>query len=327
MNRLRCSVGWSCVALLLLFFPLDGFAQDVIRPGDYAVVTCERAAFGLKDQAYDPLSRGRVLWVTEVRAPWIGGVLLKSDPAQRGWVAAGDVARLSEPEENQAQVASLAQAIDRWARVGAKVYLNGEGKVHAIDASNLSLPDAAFVTCSLFTSVVSFDAGGNPLTDEGLKSLVQMPRLERLYVDHTSITDEGLKLLPPLSRLEVLVLSHCPITGDGLAEIKRLSTLRTLNLKGCAIKDEDLAPIASLGDLEVLVLAKTQIAGPGLEFVGDLDRLRVLNLNDTNVDDASLTHLEGMPSLRMLYVRNTKVTKKGVDQLDPTLNSCAIYRR
>jgi hypothetical protein len=48
-------------------------------------------------------------------------------------------------------------------------------------------------------------------------------------------------------------------------------------------------------------------------------------VDNSEVQDAGLVHLEGMPSLRMLHAYNTALSREAADQLDGTLNSCAIY--
>lgn len=77
-------------------------------------------------------------------------------------------------------------------------------------------------------SVVGLDLSENPITDEGLRCVAEVPHLQWLQLSGTRITDEGLKHLRGLEHLRVLDLSDTRITqgaAQHLAEIKHLEAV------------------------------------------------------------------------------------------------------
>ena len=71
----------------------------------------------------------------------------------------------------------------------------------------------------------------SPLTDEGLASMQNMPRLSALRVGFTDVTDTGLSNLSALSALENLELRNTGVTDAGLEHFRTLKNLRVLSLE------------------------------------------------------------------------------------------------
>jgi hypothetical protein len=298
-------------------------AED-LQPGDTAVVVRGGVEFGLRGREIARLDKGAEVIVTEVSDPWIGCEVLVAGKEELGWIHKRDlIKRVVWEDVPTATDADSAVAALR--AVNCRVDLDGQGRVHAIDAGESLLPDEALACCRFFQHLVVLDLGGTKITDAGMQHLKGLVSLERLYLDHTKITDQGLPHLQGLKNLEVLVLAGTEVTGAGLAAIEPLAELRTLNLSYCAIQDEDLQHISVLTKLEVLTMRHTIISGEGFQYLRPIKPLRVLNVDNSEVQDAGLVHLEGMPSLRMLHAHNTAISQEAADQLDGTLNSCAIY--
>jgi hypothetical protein len=70
----------------------------------------------------------------------------------------------------------------------------------------------------------------SPLTDEGLASLKNMPRLSTLRIGFTNVTDRGLAHLSELSALEDLELRNTDVTDAGLEHLRTLKNLSVLSL-------------------------------------------------------------------------------------------------
>lgn len=79
-----------------------------------------------------------------------------------------------------------------------------------------------------------------PVSDEVLKHLRHLPRLELLHLDHTLVRGAGLKHLTELPRLNHLRLRGTPLTDVGLKHIASFPQLKLLNVTHTQISDEAL---------------------------------------------------------------------------------------
>ena len=59
------------------------------------------------------------------------------------------------------------------------------------------------------------------VTDEGLKELKKLERLQRLVLYRTAVTDAGMKELSSLKQLQMLVLSLTRVTDAGMNELQK----------------------------------------------------------------------------------------------------------
>jgi hypothetical protein len=66
------------------------------------------------------------------------------------------------------------------------------------------------------------------VTDEGLKTIAQLPSLRQLHVDHTTISDNGIKNLIPLNELIYLNLVNTKITDQGLSYLSSLKKIKNI---------------------------------------------------------------------------------------------------
>lgn len=82
----------------------------------------------------------------------------------------------------------------------------------------------------------------NPdVTDETLKHLAAMSRLQELSLNESQVTDAGLKLLAQLPKLQQLRLRNTRITDAGFREsLMPLELLRNVDVTGTAVKSNTL---------------------------------------------------------------------------------------
>jgi len=71
-----------------------------------------------------------------------------------------------------------------------------------------------------------------PVTDESLKCIASLHRLESLDLSNTDVTDAGLIFLIDLSALRILNLSYTDVTDVGLEVLTSLASLEALDLEG-----------------------------------------------------------------------------------------------
>jgi Leucine-rich repeat (LRR) protein len=86
--------------------------------------------------------------------------------------------------------------------------------------------------------------------------------LVKLDLSETAVTDEGLKELLPLKKLNTLYLPggqyHSTVTDKGLAVLAKLTNLTTLSLAGTQVTDAGLKELAKLTNLTTLILPASQ---------------------------------------------------------------------
>ena len=90
-------------------------------------------------------------------------------------------------------------------------------------------------------------AGGIRITDLGLAKLAKLKNLKRLEVSGAKLTNDGLKPLLTLSRLERLSLWNCQAVDDkAIKSLGQLKTLRFLDVSDTAITAEGLKQLSAL---------------------------------------------------------------------------------
>lgn len=141
-------------------------------------------------------------------------------------------------------------------------------------------------------------------------------RVVSVSLRNTKTTDNDLKQLAKLPRLEMLDLTNTRITGAGLAHLKGLNNLRVLSLWKTRVDDSGLDNLKGLTKMRQLVLDETKVTDGGLVHLKGMTELEEwLGLTDTKVTDQGLQALTGFKKLKSLNLRRTLVTEDGVNQL------------
>jgi len=99
---------------------------------------------------------------------------------------------------------------------------------------------------------------GNQVTDEGVKALSSLSKLEYLAMSGTEkVTSSGFSHLGSLQNLKGLGLGMSPINDDGLSNLAGLSQLEFLDLTGAKIGDRGIGHLRGLKSLQSLALVST----------------------------------------------------------------------
>ncbi len=81
------------------------------------------------------------------------------------------------------------------------------------------------------------------MTNAGLKSLDQHPRLKLIRLRSPQVTDEGLQVFSQLPNLRWLHLMEVPVTDAGLEILRQMAQLESLYLDGDRATDEGLSKL------------------------------------------------------------------------------------
>lgn len=109
-----------------------------------------------------------------------------------------------------------------------------------------------------------FLTGVSKCNDEKLSVLLPIKdQIAQLDLGRTIITDAGLKTVAQLPRLAVLDLRQTKITDAGLAALSSLKKLQSLNLFGTEITDAGLKQLAAIKSLKQVTVFQTKVTDAG----------------------------------------------------------------
>lgn len=219
------------------------------------------------------------------------------------------------------------EVIERLRAAGdsAKFTLDDEGRLKTISTHTLFAPqaelsaDLKWLTHCLRLEAISLEHPDRlgAFGDGSLKPLGELPHLRvvRLYrCEH--VTDEGLKHLGGLGRLEEFALTSNHATGSGLRQLTMCHDLRRLHLGGRGATDEGLAALAELPHIEQLTLSGQNLTDDSLATVAKLPKLKALTLgNSQNFTADGLAHLAALKQLRTLHLWDLPVDESALPTL------------
>ncbi len=186
------------------------------------------------------------------------------------------------------------------------------------DADLISLLDLSEVQCvNLF---------GEGFTDACLEHLAQLPHLDLLDLNETSITIYGLSRFSRFRELHCLTLRG--IRDSELDSIDRLTGLEHLQIiSSPEFTDAGLAHLKSMSSIHALDVYRTPITGEGFRYLVALANLRALRLDDTQVNNDAIGYLTEMSNLRSLDIDESLIDEAGLKRLREGLPDCEITLR
>ncbi len=146
------------------------------------------------------------------------------------------------------------------------------------------------------------------IEDAQLKYLENLTGLVDLDLEETDVSDQGLRWLHKLNKLERLKLRASLVTGKGLVYLKPLSSLTDLSLANIAIGDEGLENLVGLKKLTGLTLSRAQMTDQGLKRIAPMSQLEKLDIEFNKISDAGIASLVGLKNLKELLLSDTLVT-------------------
>ncbi len=98
---------------------------------------------------------------------------------------------------------------------------------------------------SIGKNIVQLNLASSNVDDAMLAAVKDMPHLNRLYLERTTVTDKGIENLAGLQYLEYLNLYQTKVTDSGLAQLQSLPKLRSLYLWQSGVSPEGVAKFVS----------------------------------------------------------------------------------
>lgn len=111
---------------------------------------------------------------------------------------------------------------------------------------------------------LSLELRGSPLSDKGLKSLVENTTLIGLDLSGTKVTSQGiLQATARLERVELLDLSFTEVDDAGIRSLSSMKRLRYLSLIGSRVGDDGLDSLSKCDSLRELYVGHSNITSAG----------------------------------------------------------------
>ena len=91
--------------------------------------------------------------------------------------------------------------------------------VQSVYVRCLPVNDKDLDSISRFGNCEAMDLGGTEITDDGVRFLTRMPRLQYLFLWHTGVSDIAANVLATLSQLRMLSLHDTLVSEDALTAL------------------------------------------------------------------------------------------------------------
>lgn len=191
---------------------------------------------------------------------------------------------------------------------------------------------------SIQTSKVPSLRLGDPFaSDATLEWLSSATELQELYLEKASVTDQGMRHLHSLHKLEILDIRQTALTSRGLEwlaglplktlwvgeqiddvgvrQISRIATLEELSVSGPLITDAGINCLRELPNLRRLGLYADKVRGDGFECLSSLDKLEVLALDIMSFTEVAARHIAQAPNLKSLYLSGVNLEPHAIGAL------------
>ena len=186
--------------------------------------------------------------------------------------------------------------------------------------------DEGLATMRNWTKIERINARGTKVTDNTLALLAGKTTITALDIGYAEVTDSGLQQLSTLPNLRELAFGGNKLTEVGLQVLRTMPQLRTLDLSGrqrtdsglwsLGTTDLGLDPIATVAELRQLNLSGLGVTSRGLGKLKPLAKLERLDLHACKrIGDEAVPHLAALPALKWVDVRDTAFTAAGVESL------------
>jgi hypothetical protein len=153
-------------------------------------------------------------------------------------------------------------------------------------------------------------------TDEALKLITKLRRLNSVNLSNAEINDDQLAYLAKMNHLNNVSINVTPITDAGLVHLVGLPAIQTLHASHTKITDKGMEQITKLPTLTILNISNTGITDQGIKQIAQMPNLNWLLIQSTSVTDAGLAELESLKELRRLTIsKEMKISKEGIQKL------------
>jgi len=184
-------------------------------------------------------------------------------------------------------------------------HLRNMPQLKGLDVQHASLSDASLKLLATLPNLDYLHLPNEGLTDAGVAYLGKLTGLKCLWIDCASnspLTDESLRVVGGLHRLEELDIGGTGFTAKGIEHLFDLKGLRVLSFIGSDMNDDHLKQLAKLKTLRSLSWAfHSDVTLSDLKSLSELPALETLSAKQVRQDNRGLD-LSGLKNLKDLTV-------------------------
>ena len=194
-----------------------------------------------------------------------------------------------------------------------------------IERDKKKLPDDFLSQLSALPEIEFLGLENTEISESDWHNLSKFRKLKIIHLGNSNISDDGVKSLSELPELDTLSMSDTKgITDSALPYISKLPKLTNLKLQSTKITDQGLRTLSPHSELGILELRGLKVTSDGVELLKNIPTLKVVTLDWTDVDDRALDFLAALPELRVLQLSRTHVTTTGVQHFREVHPQCRV---
>ena len=164
------------------------------------------------------------------------------------------------------------------------------------------------------------------VTDDGLRHIGAVKDLKYLWIEQAQLTAAGLEHLKGLTDLESFNVRFRPLSG-GVQHLKQMKKLKALNIPGSKVSDNDLQHLDGLSALESINIGSSLVTDAGIQHLIGLNNLKTLHLRGTPITDDGLKALASLKTLEDVnLVLCRSITDEGIAEFQKSLPNCEVRR-
>jgi len=162
------------------------------------------------------------------------------------------------------------------------------------------------------------------IADDAFLEFAVMPNIRRFRLLKAPITDNGMKAVLGLGKLEELRAIGANIGAAGLEHLTERTGLKVLDISGAKLDNDALGKLLALPALKELRLVGSPISDQQVNLLAQLEVIEILDLSRSNVTDAGLASLKKHPTLKSLILTGSKVTPGGAIDFERSTPNCKV---
>jgi Leucine-rich repeat (LRR) protein len=133
---------------------------------------------------------------------------------------------------------------------------------------------------------------GREATDEVLKQVAEISSLETINLWKSQVTENGLRSLLALPKLKNLYIVQTELSAKARSCLGEFTRLEGLSLIDTMVSDEDLSILRAMPHLQYLYLDGTQVTKDGLKYIDELAELSTLSVKRSKIARVDLKEFE-----------------------------------
>jgi hypothetical protein len=172
------------------------------------------------------------------------------------------------------------------------------------------------------TVIYKVSMTGEKIGDVEVSKVVDLPNLEILDLEDSTVTDASLPTLSRLKSLKLLSLVNTQVSD--ISALAELPVLDTLILNFSQVRDQGLAPLKQFPKLQTLGAGGLKLTDIGVQEIAQCQSLNGVNIAGANLGPTGLDPLMSLQELKFLSVKAAKYDPANLQALKTAHPGCTV---